>query len=70
MTASGAYWFAHFRSVFNPQVSITVARRAAYWDGRNDAGERVASGLYFYQLTTPSFHQITAACSYKVGSNE
>ncbi len=31
--------------------------RAAYWDGRNDVGEHVASGLYFYQLTTPSFHQ-------------
>ena len=32
--------------------------RAAYWDGRNELGERVASGIYFYQLTTPSFHQI------------
>ena len=31
--------------------------RAAYWDGRNDLGERVASGLYFYQLTTPTFQQ-------------
>ena len=31
--------------------------RAAYWDGRNAFGERVASGIYFYQLTTPSFHQ-------------
>ncbi len=31
--------------------------RAAYWDGRNDAGEHVASGLYFYQLRTPTFHQ-------------
>ena len=31
--------------------------RAAYWDGRNTVGERVASGLYFYQLTTPSFQQ-------------
>ena len=31
--------------------------RAAYWDGRNTLGERVASGLYFYQLTTPSFQQ-------------
>ena len=26
--------------------------RAAYWDGRNAMGERVASGIYFYQLET------------------
>ncbi len=31
--------------------------RAAYWDGRNALGERVASGVYFYQLTTPEFQQ-------------
>ena len=31
--------------------------RAASWDGRNDDGEHVASGLYFYQLRTPTFHQ-------------
>ena len=31
--------------------------RAAYWDGRNALGERVASGVYFYQLTTSSFQQ-------------
>ena len=31
--------------------------RAAYWDGRNDLGEPVASGVYFYQLITPSFQQ-------------
>ena len=31
--------------------------QAAYWDGRNDAGEHVASGIYFYQLRTPTFHQ-------------
>ncbi len=31
--------------------------RAAYWDGRNALGERVASGIYFYQLTTRSFQQ-------------
>ena len=31
--------------------------RAAYWDGRNVLGERVASGIYFYQLTTPTFQQ-------------
>ncbi len=31
--------------------------RAAYWDGKNQVGERVASGIYFYQLRTPTFHQ-------------
>ena len=31
--------------------------RAAYWDGRNALGERVASGIYFYQLATSSFQQ-------------
>jgi hypothetical protein len=24
--------------------------RAAHWDGRNENGERVASGIYFYEL--------------------
>ena len=30
---------------------------AVYWDGRNAFGEAVASGIYFYQLTTPTFQQ-------------
>ena len=29
--------------------------RAAYWDGRNDVGEPVASGVYFYTLMTDDF---------------
>ena len=29
--------------------------RAAYWDGRNDVGESVASGLYFYTFTAGDF---------------
>lgn len=32
--------------------------RAAYWDGRNELGEVVSSGVYFYQLSTPSDHQM------------
>lgn len=31
--------------------------QAAYWDGRNELGERVASGVYIYELTTPTFKQ-------------
>ena len=31
--------------------------QAVYWDGRNALGEPVASGVYFYQLVTPSFQQ-------------
>ena len=29
--------------------------QAAYWDGRNEFGEQVASGLYFYTLTAGNF---------------
>ena len=29
--------------------------RAAYWDGRDDAGEPVTSGIYFYQLSAGDF---------------
>ena len=29
--------------------------RAAYWDGRNELGEKVASGVYFYTLTAGDF---------------
>jgi len=29
--------------------------KAAYWDGRNASGEKVASGIYFYQLRASDF---------------
>ena len=30
--------------------------KAAYWDGRNDKGEMVSEGVYFYQLDASDFH--------------
>ena len=30
---------------------------AAHWDGRNELGQRVASGVYYYELATPTFKQ-------------
>ena len=35
-----------------PAGYYTSRNRAAYWDGKNALGERVASGIYFYQLQT------------------
>jgi len=32
--------------------------QAGHWDGRNEAGEQVASGIYFYQLGAGDFSQI------------
>lgn len=33
-----------------PAGSYTQRAKAIHWDGRNDSGERVASGVYFYTL--------------------
>ena len=32
--------------------------KAAYWNGRNDIGEKVASGVYFYELRTETFRDV------------
>jgi flagellar hook assembly protein FlgD len=33
----------------------TARNRAAYWNGRNENGELIASGIYFYQLRTGDY---------------
>ncbi|MYF99807.1 T9SS type A sorting domain-containing protein [Candidatus Poribacteria bacterium] len=37
---------------FQPAGYYIGKSRAAYWDGRNDLSERLASGVYLYQLST------------------
>lgn len=49
------------RTIFSQyQVSGYYLNRskAAYWNGKNEFGEQVASGVYIYELTTPAFRQI------------
>ena len=38
-----------------PAGNYVNRARAAYWDGKNALGESVASGIYFYSLTTADF---------------
>ena len=38
-----------------PTGNYKSRSRAAYWDGKNEVGEAVASGLYFYTLTAGDF---------------
>ncbi|RKU25075.1 hypothetical protein C6499_15490 [Candidatus Poribacteria bacterium] len=40
---------------YQPMGIYESRSRAAYWDGKNALGESVASGLYFYTLTTGDF---------------
>jgi hypothetical protein len=40
---------------YRPAGSYWDRSRAAYWDGRNEAGELVASGVYFYRMTAGDF---------------
>lgn len=35
----------------------TSQRKAVYWNGRNNLGEKVPSGTYFYSMLTPDFQQ-------------
>ena len=38
-----------------PAGDYTDRAKAAYWDGRNETGESVASGVYFYHLSAGDY---------------
>lgn len=40
---------------YKPKGNYTSRTRAAYWDGKNEIGEQVSSGLYYYTLNTKEF---------------
>ena len=40
---------------YQPVGNYESRNRAAYWDGKNELGEPVASGVYFYTLTAGEF---------------
>lgn len=37
--------------------SQSVGQKSVSWNGRNDAGQQVATGTYFYRLVAPGFEQ-------------
>ena len=41
---------------YQPAGIYQTRSRAAYWDGKNEVGEPVASGIYFYTLTAGDFN--------------
>ena len=45
----------HLELRHQPAGYYTNRSRAAYWDGRNQFGESVASGIYFYTLSAGDF---------------
>lgn len=40
---------------YRPVGFYTDREKAAYWDGKNEAGEPVASGIYFYSIKAGNF---------------
>ncbi len=45
----------HFNLGYQPADYYTDRAKAAYWDGRNNSGESVVSGFYFYSLSAGDY---------------
>ena len=45
----------HFALGYQPAGTYQRRNRAAYWNGKNELGEPVSSGVYFYTLTAGDF---------------
>ena len=43
---------------YQPAGYYTDRAKSAYWDGRNENGESVASGVYFYQLRAGNYSAV------------
>ena len=50
-----------FHLGFQPAGTYETRSRAVYWDGTNDFGQTVATGVYFYTLTTNDYSQTRKA---------
>ena len=52
-------WFAAERPQHEAQVEeFYIDKRAVYWDGNNEMGESVASGVYFYHINSGNFSAV------------
>jgi len=43
------------RTLVDQVIAPAAEPFAVVWDGKNDAGDRVGSGVFFYQIDAPGF---------------
>ena len=48
-----------------PKGAYVTKDKAAYWDGKNDAGESVSSGIYIYQISAGTYRATKKMLVYK-----